>query len=424
MVKVKSQLEEQKRAVASLDAERSKLERQVEEIERAVQEYRSFDPDISREEMARLERVNSAVVSKMATAASTAQSIKMQLQEVKSKTVSLFHPFEYFKPEQKSARKQVAELQAGLEAVSSALRALAAERDETNALISKQAERLAAFSEFDESDQMTELERIKFNAEKISDAINCKKDVIAKIERKFGPLLNQLTHLIDEATSLRKAIAQAKGFEADLHDAANGSERRLIHQECEELFGTGSPSRVANEKAGKLRSVERNLTKLEDRIEREFAKHDRVVERILIDGSNLCYDNGVFIRFHALSHLTDELVKRFEVMVVFDASIRSRMKLDDDRITSVFDHRIKVKVLATKQTADELLLKIAEGKPGTYILSNDRFADFPEYEVVKANRILRFEIADQRIFVSDLDLEVPMASGNSRLGPALGGIGT
>ncbi len=374
--------------------------------------------------MTRLEQVSNAISSRKETAANTAQSLRIQLHGLKSNTVSLFRPFEYFKPEQKSARKQAAEVQASLEGALSALEALTAERDETRSLISKEAARLVAFSEFNELGLMTELAKLKFNAAEVSDAINCKNDLIVEIERKFGPILNQHTQLTAEAIHLRKAVEQAKGFESDLGTAADSHEKFLIHQECEELFGIGSPSRAANEKTSKLRSVERSLAKLENRIEKEFAKHNRVVERILIDGSNLCYDNGVFIRFHALSHLTDELVKLYKVMIIFDASIRSRMKLDDDRIRSVFDQRIQIKVLATKQTADELLLKIAEGKPETYILSNDRFNEFLEYEAVRTNRILRFEIADQRVFVSDLDIDVPMASGKSRSGLVLGGLGT
>lgn len=64
----------------------------------------------------------------------------------------------------------------------------------------------------------------------------------------------------------------------------------MIHKECEEKFGTGSPKQVINDRRGKIRSLDNNIPKLERRIREELQKLERTIGHLLIDGNNACYE--------------------------------------------------------------------------------------------------------------------------------------
>lgn len=52
------------------------------------------------------------------------------------------------------------------------------------------------------------------------------------------------------------------------------------------------------------------------------------------------------------------------------------MKRDDAGIRKFFNNNVTVHVCATKQLADETIINAATDDINTYIVSNDRYADF------------------------------------------------
>lgn len=84
------------------------------------------------------------------------------------------------------------------------------------------------------------------------------------------------------------------------------------------------------------------------------------------------------------------------------------MKSDDAGIERIIGRSAEIYVAPTRSGADEYILRLADGHPGSYVLSNDRFAEFGDYDVVQSGRLLRFLIADNRIMVNDLDLAIPL----------------
>ena len=132
-----------------------------------------------------------------------------------------------------------------------------------------------------------------------------------------------------------------------------------------------------------------------------------VVSHIIIDGNNACYERSQFIRMYALTHLVDELTKRYKVTVVFDASIRSHMKTDDAGIERIIGRSAPAHVAPTRTSADEYILRLAQSEQNAYVLSNDRFPEFSEYDAVKSGRLLRFLIANNKIMVNQLDICIP-----------------
>lgn len=61
--------------------------------------------------------------------------------------------------------------------------------------------------------------------------------------------------------------------------------------------------------------------------------------------------------------------------------------------------------MGSKEAADELILDEARGA-NVFVISNDRFADFPDKQAVREDRIIRHEIVGDRVIVRDLKIDV------------------
>jgi len=101
---------------------------------------------------------------------------------------------------------------------------------------------------------------------------------------------------------------------------------------------------------------------------------------------------------------TIELEKLYDVIVVFDPTIRSLLQANDSLIKSQFNNDIKVHIVTSKRQADESILDIASNDDLCYVLSNDRFGEYKDKEVVMNNRLIQHEIVDQRVMIHDLKI--------------------
>lgn len=120
----------------------------------------------------------------------------------------------------------------------------------------------------------------------------------------------------------------------------------------------------------------------------------------------MCYEDSDFIGLKALISATNELVKKYKIIIVFDASIRSILRCEDDEIRAQFDPKINVHVAAAKQNADETLIDIASDDNEYFIISNDRFGEYLEKEPVQNNRLTRHSLVDGKVIISDLGLSL------------------
>jgi hypothetical protein len=99
------------------------------------------------------------------------------------------------------------------------------------------------------------------------------------------------------------------------------------------------------------------------------------------------------------------LAGRYEMIVVFDASIRPILKMSEGEIAREVGDAATVHVVPTRTKADETVLAVAKGDHA-YVVSNDRFVDFQEKVPVREGRIIRHEIVDGRVLIHDLDVDV------------------
>lgn len=230
--------------------------------------------------------------------------------------------------------------------------------------------------------------------------------------RAFGaavlPLLRERSRIEVDCDAARGKIEQARQLDGKLDRAPNGYERKKIHGRCERELGHGSPARVIRERERLIEGHERTLGKLDDRLRGIARRWERDIRTLVIDGSNLCYAGETFIGLHAIEALLPDLIGRYGVTVVFDASIRRKLSMGDAAIPAALAGEAEIIVTLTKTAADETILKLAGDDETVFVPSNDRFLDFPEMAAVASSRLIRHSVTADRVMVEDLGLDLPL----------------
>jgi hypothetical protein len=218
--------------------------------------------------------------------------------------------------------------------------------------------------------------------------------------------LAELNRLTAQRSSIAAEASRAQAMDNDLTRAANSYERKKIHERCQQIFGEPGPSKVKASKERELESINRNIKKLQTRLEAIAEKSSRVIRRLIIDGNNMCYlqSTGKFLGLRALRPLANTLAEKYEVLVVFDAEIREQLNRNDRQICDCFSSRVYVHIVSPGEKADESLLKIAS-EQYDWVISGDRFIDYPEMPAVKNSRLIRQEIFDGKVLINDLGID-------------------
>ncbi|WP_299380734.1 hypothetical protein, partial [uncultured Kiloniella sp.] len=314
--------------------------------------------------------------------------------------------WKFFKEEQKQLRAEAARLKRKANAVVQRLENDKATLSETNSQAELAKKRLAEHDKFDLENTVRLLSGIPKSIDRTKADRAAASAELTLIETRIRPHVQEHERLQSEVSTLNSDIAGAEVFNRNLDAAPNGYERKKIHEQCESRFGTGRPADVINDRRGKVRRLENNIPKLERRIRDELEKSDRNIEHLLIDGNNVCYEGQTFIELRALIALLAALADQFAITVVFDASIRSLLKASTQDIKRRLGPSITTYIAPTKTGADEYLLKLAGNIKSTFILSNDRYAEYHDFDAVKSGRVLRFLIADGKLMANDFDISV------------------
>lgn len=243
-------------------------------------------------------------------------------------------------------------------------------------------------------------QQIASNRDEAQRIVNRKKH----FDEVMKPLVSEMRSLSSRRRTAESKKQQAEDLESQLSSAENSYERAMIHEQCEEAFGSGSPIKVIRQQQIDIRQIDRDYRKTEERAGKIARKASRTIAAIVIDGNNLCYDGEGFIGLSALETLVPILSHEYSVIIVFDSAIRRMLKTNDRGIQKSFADDIQVHVVAADSMADETVLDLAAKNDDTYILSNDRFGDYNEKEVVRAGRIIRHEIVGGKVFVHDLNV--------------------
>ena len=325
-------------------------------------------------------------------------------------------------------RQEIVRLRGRMQAVESERAQVAREVAQLTDRVSDKEEALARFRRF-RPDQ-TEQEIAKIDAElplsegkrddlktrkaNIDRAVDAPLAELRDYESEIGQRESIVSKLRSELSELEGQITEAERIDEKISKASNGYERAMLHQESERRFGFGSPRAAIRDLRSQLRSIpskirdherqitriRRDMAKTEQRIKKLVTVAARDIRALIVDGNNCCYEDSDFIGLAALIPMTEELAKRFDVTVIFDAAIRGRLGVSDDDLRRTLP-AAKVHVVASRSKADETILDAADD-PTVWVISNDRFGEYREKTGVKEQRVIRHEIVRGRVLVHDL----------------------
>jgi predicted nucleic acid-binding Zn-ribbon protein len=372
----------------------------------SIESYKAFIPEVEREKIKHFESTSVGLSQKIADEEVNKANLENHLKDTRATQTNPLVFWKFFTAEQKRLRFEANQLRKEISAINENLVSDNEALSKVKANLSSAKKRISEHECFDLSEAETQLAAIQPKTRQTASDLAAAKAELERIEEKIRPHSQELDRLKSELETFNSDIAKADRLDRDLTAAENSYERAMIHQECEEKFGSGSPRHVINDRRGKIRRLENNIPKLERRIRDELKKLDRKISHLVIDGNNVCYEGQSFIGLRGISALLEALGDRFKVTVVFDASIRAMLKSDSQSIEKVLGPKAATHVAPTKTAADEYLLKLAGKDQSVFILSNDRFAEYHDYDVVKSRRVLRFLIADGKLMANELDISI------------------
>ena len=389
----------------------SKLIQQRTGLEKRLEDHRRFDVTEMTASLSRAHSARTALVATSQQLAEVASRVDRELGVRAAIAVSPLNVFKYFKSDQVALRTEIGRLEAHRSKILKDRESCDADLAAADRTIANLAAQLADHRKFNTDDaclQLAELsERIRIGGRE-AEVLEQK---VRSIEQRCGKQIEAFQAAVADIATLEATIQAARTMDESLSAAGNGYERAMIHEDCERRYGHGSPKKVIHETSGQVRRIKLDLQKIERRLKECLRVSNLRVERIVIDGNNACYRGGEFIRLMAVTRIVDALSKEFNVTVVFDASIRRLLEMDDAMIRSVIGDAAQTFVAPSKTAADQFALEIAGENSQTFVLSNDRFSEFADFPAVANNRLIRFLIASEHVSIPDLDRVIPIPPG-------------
>ena len=332
-----------------------------------------------------------------------------RVNEIEANIKTIFNPLNWFSSDQKILRQERSELRKSIavkeEEKRSELNSIEASKIKAGILQSN----IEKFQSFDVEKNKTYLEELENTISLRQTEFEELAEHKLKVDLALNPIIKELKHLESARRTAQNAIGTANDYDRELSNADNSYEKAMIHEKCERNLGEGSPKKAINKQEKMLRQIERDIDKAQKRASEVGLKASRIIKTVIIDGNNMCYEMETFVGINPLKEVTAELQKRFNVILVFDSAIRKMLMSHNAEIVAQFGSNMKVHIVANKQFADETILDLASNNITSYVISNDRFGDFNEKEVVKNNRMIRHEVVNNRVLIHDLDINVGYA---------------
>ena len=372
--------------------------------------YDAFDCEQTSAQLAQRKRITLDIKQRLSQLTATIQSTsqhKATCQAVVGGWLSSL----WRSPEQKVAQHQVAELD-------KRLAILARSRSEAQAeLASHEPEecRLAAdlrrYREFDPLEARATVAGLNEELLHLQRLIEHTRSASEKWEAMAGEVSRQWQNQQRQLEQIDYDIAKAQAFEWELSNTTNRKEKALIHQECERFFENSKPGAVLSGLGTKRRKLEREIEKTQERLKGIVRLMEKQIEKVIIDGNNLCYlpsenGKGKFIGLDALTAVVPRLSQSYKMTLMFDPGICARLSINDSGLRALFPEAT-VMVMPKDVKADEGILAAAEFDQGAYILSNDRFSDYPEQPAVKERRLLTHIIHPHSVQIQQLQINIP-----------------
>lgn len=376
--------------------------------------YEKFDSEAAFAQLNTLRRALQASERQRAQLKAESAPVDASVKTLEALTSFSFDPRQWFSDERKENKRRLAvqrgmqsQQQKALTAIDEQIKKTAKKLEDVNA----EQERHRRFDCLKEvatyEGQLAQIARLR---PLLAQALTDKKRVDAKLTEPLA----SLAECQAREKLLASELAQATELENQLSKAQSSYERHLLHEKSSNIFGEGRPGRVMRQKQTELDGVRRSIEKLKARLRAIGQAASRVVRTVVIDGNNLCYeqDRRRMIGLGALEAAARRLARDYKVVIVFDAGICSVCKLTPQAISARFSNVAEIHIVPSKAGADETILDAA-GDVDAYVLSNDKFRDFPDKAVVRAGRLVTHSIVNRRIMIHDLDVNESFISSET-----------
>lgn len=96
-----------------------------------------------------------------------------------------------------------------------------------------------------------------------------KKD---EIDIVLYPFINEINEILEHKNIIEDDVAYLEKAAYDLEKTMDGYERKIIHEDVQERFNDGNPSKIMERKKRKLESLNRTIEKIKLRAENEIKK--------------------------------------------------------------------------------------------------------------------------------------------------------
>lgn len=301
-------------------------------------------------------------------------------------------------------KREVTALLAVVKTAEDAERAVTQKRDQAEAEANGLREELARHAAFDPAAAHALLAELTTDAESRTAALDGLTERVTALDDQLAGPLPELISKKRELSDFEGRLARALEYQSRLDATSDKTARWRIHKEREDDLGHTPLRDVIREAQRAIPPLQRAITKLEERVRDIVLDHTRDIRKLVIDGNNLCYVDRDVVGLWPLREVLAHVDGQVEVRVFFDDSIVETLNLvcADQVYKMLPDARIRIAPPGTR--ADEEILDAAD-EPGAYVLSNDRFTDFPDKPAVRESRVLRHQIDDGRIKVRGLQLD-------------------
>lgn len=386
----------------------SRMIAKVNKIRDSISWYQDFSPLAAKDSIKAMATTVAELDSEIRQLNQTVTNLEKKIAKLRRNKKSMVNPFNWFDSEQASIRaryqdkvEKLKKTNREIEWVSKNKNGFLTQISSEETLIDKHAkiELPSLQSELDNLE-----ESLKTESASLAQLAHAKKQV----DDALNPVLEIIDSYEKRISKAETAIVTANRFIKELEFAENGYERSQVHQECEDKFDTGSPNHVLKTNRKDLTRFKREREKSIKRAEEIILRTSRQIKTVIIDGNNICYEGCDFIGLKAILPAVTELSAQYSVVVVFDASIRGLLRLNNKDIKAPFPKGVEVHIVATKQTADETILDIASDNQGCFILSNDRFGEFLDKPAVAEKRLIRHEVVGSKLFIRDLNINLAL----------------
>ena len=374
------------------------------ELAAQLEWYRSIDPKALQNERSNLHAQSTELADTIATIESEQTVNQRDIADTSSLIGSMFNPANWFAEPQVALRRKRKQLIKAKHGIEKRLTATVKSRETFKEKIVDLSSVIYRHQAFKYEETNIALHDVTSRISDAKTALQIAGQRKEHVDSKLKPLLQELRKLKKQKDDAESRLRKAKSLDNDLTNADNSYERAMIHEECEREFGTGSPRSVIRDQQKIIRRADRDHAKAKSRAETIGKKAARVINELVVDGNNMCYEGGKFVGLSVLDTIIPILAREYSIVIVFDSAIRRMLQTEDAHLRKKFDIHAKVHVVATAELADATILELAASGSTTYVLSNDRFADYNEKEAVNQSRVIRHEIVNGKVLVHDLYL--------------------